>query len=88
MVKRPRNVEFSKSTRKNKKYRVDFDYDGEHYSIHFGQLPYQHYKDSTPLKLYSRLDHKDPARRKNYYSRHGPENDPRSAKYWAHRYLW
>lgn len=87
-MKRPRNIEFRKSPRKGKKYQVDFDYDGEHYTIHFGALNYAQFKDSTPLKLYSRLDHKDPERRRRFYLRHGIEKDPRSARYWASKYLW
>jgi hypothetical protein len=33
-------------------------------------LRYQQYKDRTPLKLYSNLDHNDPKRRELYYKRH------------------
>jgi hypothetical protein len=87
-MKRPRNIVFKKSPRKGKKYQVDFDYDGEHYTLHFGSSAYEHYKDSTPLKLYSRLDHKNPERRRRFYLRHGIEKDPRSARYWASKYLW
>jgi hypothetical protein len=87
-MKRPSNIKFRKSPRKGKKYQVDFDYDGEHYILHFGALNYEHFKDSTPLKLYSRLDHKDPERRRLFYARHGIEKDPRSARYWASKYLW
>ncbi len=75
---------FYESTRKNKKYMVE--YNGK--MIHFGQLPYEHYKDSTPLKLYSHLDHKDKDRRKRYYDRMGKTTDKSSAKYWANKYLW
>jgi hypothetical protein len=90
VLPRPR---FRKSTRKGKKY--DAFYNGKW--IPFGQLGYQHYKDSTGLGLYSRLDHKDPLRRANYLRRSkGIRNrkgqltwrDPNSANYYAIRYLW
>jgi hypothetical protein len=87
-MKRPRNIEFRKSPRKGKKYQVDFDYDGKHYIRHFGSSDHEHYKDVTGLGLYSKKNHLSKARRDNYYARHGEEDDPRSAKWWAHRYLW
>jgi hypothetical protein len=88
-----RGVKFRKSTRKGKKY--DAFYQGKW--IPFGQIGYQHYRDSTGLKLYSRLDHMDKVRRANYLKRaKGIRNgkglltwkDPRSANYYAIRYLW
>ena len=42
------------STRKNKKYMVKYNDKW----IHFGDKRHEHYRDSTPLKLYSYLDHK------------------------------
>ena len=73
-----------KSTRKNKKYMIRVN--GK--SIHFGDTRYQHYKDSTPLNLYSHLNHHDKTRRKKYYDRHGKTNNKSSAKYWSNKYLW
>ena len=54
--------------------------------IHFGDLRYQHYRDK--LGVYAHLDHKDTARRKRYYSRHGEAAGRDSAKYWSHKILW
>jgi hypothetical protein len=73
-----------KSTRKNKKYMV-LTKKGV---IHFGQLPYQQYKDK--IGLYSHLDHLDLKRRKRYYDRHGDKNttDKETSKYWSHKILW
>lgn len=94
---KPKNVVFTKSTRRNKKYRVDFDYDGVHHVLHFGHTDYQHYRDSTGLGLYSDLDHNDKTRRKAYQRRaRFIKNkageltvfDPLSANYWAFRFLW
>ena len=94
---KPKNVRFSKSTRRNKKYCVDFDYGKKHYIVHFGHLDYQHYRDSTGLGLYSHQDHNDKKRRKAYRKRAGYIRnkageltvfDPLSANYWAFRFLW
>jgi hypothetical protein len=57
-------------------------------TIHFGDKRYQHYKDSTPLKAYSHLDHNDTKRRALYYKRHGEDAKPLTAKYFSHKYLW
>jgi len=84
---------FSKSTRVNKKYMVL--YNGK--KIHFGDKRYKHYKDNTPLKLYSHLDHKDPKRRANYRNRHKAiklkdgsyaYKNKNSPSYWSYNYLW
>lgn len=55
--------------------------------IPFGDRRYQQYRDRTPLKLYSHLDHNDPERRRRYYLRHGKATKW-SPKYFSHRYLW
>jgi hypothetical protein len=55
----PVRIEFEKSTRKNKKYLAGvYDARGELIrKSHFGDSRYQHYRDSTPVKLFSHLDH-------------------------------
>ena len=86
-------MEFRKSTRKNKKY--DVKYNGVW--ISFGDRRYSQYKDSTPLKLYSDLDHGDKKRRANYLARaKGIKNkdgdftwkDKNSPNYYSVRFLW
>lgn len=76
--------------RKNKKYSV-LAYNPKtkeyEYLLSFGQLPYQHYKDTTPLKLYTNLNHHDKERRRLYYARHG-KAQKYSAKWFSHKYLW
>ncbi len=86
-------MDIQKSTRKNKKYMIKVN--NKH--VHFGDSRYQQYKDQTPLKLYSHLDHKDNVRRELYYNRHSgtetkkealkktPKN---TAKYFSHKFLW
>ena len=53
---------FFKAETKNHKYRVEFMYIGKLIKINFGHKDYQHYKDLTPLKLYSHKDHNDKKR--------------------------
>lgn len=85
-------MEFLKSTRKNKKYMVYYN----NKWIHFGDIRYEHYKDRTPLKIYSYLDHNDKQRRKNYLQRsmgikskgNLTYNDPNSPNYYSIKYLW
>lgn len=79
-----------KSTRKNKKYDIyTKDALGKYkYLLSFGDKRYEHFKDSTPLKIYSHLNHLDQNRRRLYYSRHKETKDKLSAKYWANNYLW
>ena len=38
--------------------------------LHFGAKGYQQYRDSTPLGIFSKNDHKDIKRMRRYYSRH------------------
>lgn len=93
----PTNKHFIKSPLKNKKYRVFFTYKGEDYYLDFGQLGYEHYKDSTPVKLFSYLNHNDKERRRLYLARAShiankegkyTSNDPLSPNYWSIKYLW
>jgi hypothetical protein len=82
------------STRKHKKYMIRTP---EGKLIHFGDKRYQHYRDTTPLKAYSHLDHGDKKRRQSYRARHmaivGSDGIPSyKVKYspaWCSlRYLW
>lgn len=96
-------VEIEKSPIKYKKYRavITSDYD-KYRTIDFGDNRYQQYKDSTKLKLYKKLDHGDPKRRENYFSRHSGVSDKKdalkkeikkskgkyNAKILSHEFLW
>ena len=86
-----------KSKSKNKKYSVYVMKDGKKTLIHFGDTTYQHYKDTTPLKLYSNLDHNDKVRQKSYLARaKGIKNkqgdltwrDKNTSNYYSVKYLW
>ena len=66
-----------KSNKKNKKYVADVIIDNKLYeNVNFGDLRYEHYRDSTPLKLYSHLDHNDLQRKINYHKRHAKNTGP------------
>ena len=55
----------------NKKYKVVINFkDGRRKTVQFGAKGYEHFKDSTPLKLYSNKNHGDSQRRKSYRARH------------------
>lgn len=75
-----KNIKFEKSNRKDKKY-VAILPDGK--KVHFGSIHHEQYKDQTPLKLYSHLDHKDKHRRDLYYARHNVDYPKYSADYFS-----
>ena len=79
-----------KSSRKTKKYMVNVKFPNKrgYKLIHFGARGMAQFKDKTPLKLYSSMDHLDKKRKDNYYSRFGKTNDKTSPMWWSHRYLW
>ena len=50
---------------------------------------YEQYKDSTGLKLYSRLDHGDEERKKNYLARHEKTRHKKFSPSWfSWQFLW
>ena len=86
-------LEFRKSTHKNKKYMVYYN----NKWIHFGDTRYEHFKDATPVKLYSNLDHNDIKRRELYLKRAKgirdvdgklTYKDKNSPNYYSIKYLW
>ena len=78
---------FRKSTRRFKKYMVYVPQKGTW--VHFGDVRYQQYKDSTPAHLYRRLDHHDPSRRRSFKSRHARTRSVNYSPSWfADKYLW
>lgn len=82
---------YQKSTRKDKKLMTEVD--GK--KVHFGFPKMQHFKDKTGI--WSKLDHNDPKRRKNYLTRTAgikdgkgnlTKDDPSSPNYHSRRILW
>ena len=78
-------IKFEKSDKPFKKY-VAILPDGRRF--HFGDTRYQQYKDNTPLKLYSYLDHHDKHRRELYYKRHKINYPFPSSDFFSKKYLW
>ena len=80
-------LKIEKSPVKFKKYRADALIDGEVYkNVDFGDSRYQQFKDSTPLQLYSHLDHNDTKRLRLYYIRNQKNNGPSGIL--SKKYLW
>tara|TARA_R110002020_G_scaffold298005_2_gene513725 strand:- start:416 stop:682 length:267 start_codon:yes stop_codon:yes gene_type:complete len=86
-------MKIEKSEKKNKKYKVK--HNGKY--IHFGDSRYEHFKDTTGLKLYSVLDHNDKKRQKNYCKRSAgikdkngnlTKNNKFSANALSRKFLW
>ncbi len=82
------NYIVKESTRKDKKYMAKYKgSDGPF--IHFGARGYEHFKDVTPLKLYSKLDHLDPERRRLFKLRHARNiKNVGSAAWLSDKFLW
>ena len=88
----------SRSNIPDKKYKVVLEWpNGKKKTIHFGGMkklsngtyvPYEQYKDITPLRLYSKYNHLDKNRRNRYYNRHGKSKDKYSPGYFANKFLW
>ena len=93
-----RFVKFEKSKKKFKKYDAVFEHKktGKKKIISFGSLrenfePYNHYKDTTGLGIYSKWDHNDLKRRKLYRMRHGFNDFHKiiySPSWFSWNYLW
>lgn len=64
-----------KSTRRNKKYMADVGFNNKfHKNIHFGDIRYGQYRDSTEIRLYSHLDNNDLERKRLYHIRYKNNN--------------
>lgn len=84
-------IRFKKSTKKIKKYMAVLQnkHTNRLVHVHFGDSRYGQFKDRTPLKLYSHLDHNDKKRKSNYIRRHSKDiNKPYSASWFSLKYLW
>ena len=87
-------LKFEKSKSKNKKYLVILPNEKK---INFGDKRYEQFKDTTPLKLYSNLDHNDKKRQINYCKRSAGIKNKKgkltkdiktSANFFSRIYLW
>lgn len=81
---------FEKSKNKDKKYDAILT-NGIHIKkIPFGHPKYQHYRDSTNLKLYKHLDHYDKKRQALYRKRHAKDINSNlySSGWFSNQFLW
>jgi hypothetical protein len=85
-------VRFVKSKNKRKKYSAILQNKKtkREVKVDFGAIkPYEQYKDSTGLGLYSKYGHNDKKRRDSYRARHKNDNlQDYSACWFAWKYLW
>jgi hypothetical protein len=88
---------FEKSNRKDKKYNAILqsrDNPNAIVKVPFGGIrkngiPYDQYRDKTPLRLYSKYDHNDKERRRLYRGRHmSPSDIYYNPNWFSHKYLW
>ena len=86
-----------KSKSNNKKYSVYVMKKGKKTLIHFGDKRYQQFRDTTPLRLYKKLDHMDNDRRRRYLQRSRKitnkkgeftHKDKNSSNYYSIKFLW
>jgi hypothetical protein len=73
----------------NKKYNAILLHKktGKIKKVSFGQKGYEHYHDV--IGLYSKYDHNDKTRRKNYLARHANTKDYKFSSSWfSAKYLW
>lgn len=79
-------IVFSKGSGK-KKYKASVFRNGKLIkTASFGHKDYEQFKDKTPLKLYSYLDHGDPERRKKYLKRAKGIKNKKEQKTWKIKY--
>jgi hypothetical protein len=71
-----------------KKYTAIFEHNNKIKKVSFGDVRYEHYKDRTPIKLYSDLDHLDDKRRMLYHLRHSKDYPKYSADWFSKKFLW
>ena len=85
-------IRFEKSEAKHKKYSaiIKNKSTGSEIKINFGDTRYQHYEDTTGLKLYSNLDHDDKERRRSFRARHKVyiKKGYYSPAYFSYHFLW
>jgi hypothetical protein len=84
-------IKFTRSPRKNKKYRATLEHKktGKAVHIDFGDSRYEQYKDTTGLRLFSHNDHLDKKRRTSYRARFsGLPRTQYSPHYFSWKFLW
>jgi len=86
-----KHIRFERSRTKGKKYDaiIEDKVTRRQQRVPFGSSEHEQYRDSTGLKLYSRLDHNDPKRRQNYLARHAKTMTKKFSPSWySAKFLW
>ena len=86
-----RFIKFQKARDPKKKYEAVIEdvKTRERQRVPFGSSIHDQYRDSTGLKLYSRVDHNDEKRRQNYLARHEKTRHKKwSASWLSSVFLW
>lgn len=86
-----RLIKFERSHLPAKKYNaiIEDKVTKRRQRVPFGSKIHEHYKDTTGLKLYSRLDHNDPKRKANYLARHEKTRHKVFSPSWfSWKFLW
>jgi len=85
-------IGFKKSHKPNKKYDAILKNHNTNRIrlMPFGDIMYDHYKDTTPLKLYSNMNHYDEDRRKRFQIRHHGflKEGYYSPSFFSYNFLW
>jgi len=91
MSDRFRLIKFRRSKTRGKKYdAIIQDITTKRtQTVPFGAQGYEQYRDDTGLGIYTRYNHLDPKRKKNYLSRHANTMTKKwSPSYFSAKYLW
>ena len=74
----------------DKKYKVIiYDNKGKKkLTVQFGSKSYGQFKDTSPLKLYKKLDTNDKVKRNSYFKRHKKNYKKYSADWFSKKFLW
>jgi len=86
-----RHIRFERSRTKGKKYDaiIEDKVTKRQQRVPFGSDIHEQYRDTTGLKLYSRLDHNDEKRRQSYLARHQKTMTKKYSPSWySARFLW
>jgi len=88
-----RHIRFERSKSRGSKYDaiIEDKITKKRQRVPFGSADplYEQYRDTTGLRLYSRLDHNDEKRRQNYLARHQKTMTKKfSSSWYAARFLW
>ena len=86
-----RFIKFQKAKDPSKKYEAIIEdvKTRRRQRVPFGSSSFQQYRDSTGMRIYSRLDHNDEKRRQNYLARHEKTRHKKWSPSWfSSVFLW